>query len=193
MLASAISNFYAVYKAHLLAQQEGLWLYSQCQEPEFFKKLAQHSDACQHLNELFMTSPWNKAMEDFTHSMQDAVFTVWDPLTTSTHTTETQATTTTTTSILNPLYILFIFILVLLCVIFTPLYLSMAEQREWNKLTIAVYHAPSKHKQQQQRLLNTGMGSKPSGSGCDSASHSMPPGHCRGISWRRPFMKENWV
>jgi ABC-type multidrug transport system fused ATPase/permease subunit len=61
---STASKLYQNYTAHVFRQQEGLWLFTQCKQADFLRKLSQHSDACQKINLLFAQTPFSMAVDE---------------------------------------------------------------------------------------------------------------------------------
>ncbi len=117
--AITVTEFYHLYKTHALRQKEGLWLHTQCQEPEFSQKLGVHSDACHQIKALFQKSALAFALGDFLNQKPLTLFLcmLWDARA-----------------------LIWVIISVLLFFILIPPYLSFMEKRERNRLTIAVTH-----------------------------------------------------
>lgn len=119
-VAVTVCEFYHLYTAYALRQKEGLWLYMQCQEPEFSQKLSLHSDACLQIHALFQKSPWTFALDEFLRAK-------WSPL---------------LTMMWDARAWIWIVISTLLFFIMIPPYLSFMERRERNRLTLAITQDP---------------------------------------------------
>jgi hypothetical protein len=120
--AITVTEVYHLYKIYSLRQKEGLWLHTQCQEPEFLQKLSLHSDACLQMDALYQKSALAFALEDFLKQKSFSLFLsmLWDA----------QA-------------IVWAIISALVFFILIPPYLSIMEKRERNRLTLAVH--PTRH------------------------------------------------
>lgn len=112
---SIATEFHAHYLQSLHQQQEGLWLFTQCQQPEFYRKLSQHSDACQQMSLLFQKSPFFLAAD----AAWNALFRQWK----------------------GALPILALCsIMTTVVFILTPIYLAWLERRERDRLAIISFH-----------------------------------------------------
>jgi hypothetical protein len=108
------SAFYAVYNANVIIQKEGLWLYGECQQPDFSRNLGPYTDACEQINLVFQKTPFTTAIE----SIQTSIRKEWNN---------------------NMIIILGMIICILFVIIMIPPYISFIQRRERDRLDMAVY------------------------------------------------------
>jgi hypothetical protein len=66
-----INEFYIAYTDTIVRQKDGFWLYEECQEPDFYRKLSQYSDACEQINLVFLKSPFTVGCETVLSSLAE--------------------------------------------------------------------------------------------------------------------------
>lgn len=117
---SIVTMFHAHYLKSLHQQQEGLWLFTQCQETDFHRKLSQHSDACDQMSVLFQKTPLTLAMEETLDTVSRQFYEVLSPR--------------------HLMLLMGIMMAPLVLFILTPIYFAWAERHERDRLAIIAFH-----------------------------------------------------
>jgi hypothetical protein len=110
MGGALLLHFHSQYMHFALQQEDALWLFTQCQEAEFYRKLSLHSTACKEVMQVFRKTPFHLAMEATLHSFVQNLTR-------------------------NPMLLFCcLFTTPLLLFILAPIYLAWTEKTEHNKL-----------------------------------------------------------